>query len=197
MQDTSYQSILPDRVDLSLYDPAQSMIPDGFAANATIRYLPRRYYAQTVKQIEWLRDATDAMWPRQFPVPEDLNTVIEPYGTYSTQLRMVTGAYIWGWDIAILTSQTTADVFINVTDPCSQRSLFSTYINSAIATSSSKAKRPRVIPRPYRIDGNGLIDAQIKNNSSSNLQMTFVLFASEPSASLNGTVVPPTDLEYL
>lgn len=196
MQDTNFQTILPDRVDLSLYEPAQSMIPDGFANNATIQYLPKRYYAQCVKDIEWLRLATDAMWPRMYPVPEDVNTQIGAYLTYSTQYRMVPGAYIWGWDIVILSGSIT-NVYINVTDPCTQRSLFNTYVNASIATSSSNIRRPRVIPVPYRVDGQGLIDIQIKNNSASSLQCCFALMASEPSASLGGTLVPPGTLEEL
>jgi hypothetical protein len=148
-----------------------------------------------VKQIEWLRSATDAMWPRQYAVPQT-RTAISAYETLSTQYRIVPGSYIWGWDITIVSGSINS-VFINVTDPCAQRLLFSTYVNASILTSSSTAKRPRVIPRPYMIDGQGLIDIQIRNNSSSSVTLCFVLFASEPSQSLSGTVVAPTNLEYL
>lgn len=196
MQDTAYQSILDDRVDLSLYDPPQSMIPDGFAANNCTVYLPRYYYDQTVKQIEWLREATGAMWPRTYAIPLDRSYVIEAYDTYSTQYRIVPGSYIWGWDISVA-SGTLTNVYINITDPCSQRSIFSSYVNASMLTSTRTWKRPRVLSRPYRVDSQGLIDIQIRNNSASDLILCYVLHVSEPSESLSGTVVPPQDLETL
>lgn len=191
-----FQTILPDRVDLSLDIPAQSMIGDGFAMNANIRYLPKRYYDFSVKQLEWLRSAVGAMYPRQYPVPLVAGTAISAFSTYPEQYRITPGSWIWGWDMTVV-SGTIGNVYVQMTDPCTKRQIWSSYVNAAMLTSSSNARRPRVLPHPYQIDSDGLIDIQIKNNSASDLVLTFCFMTAEPAGNLGGTIVPPDTVEVL
>jgi hypothetical protein len=71
---------------------------DGFSLNLNIRYLPYHYTAAALSQSEVLRRA-NLYRARWVVMPDDLNTPIPAYDTFEGQIKVVPGAYLWGFQV--------------------------------------------------------------------------------------------------
>jgi len=185
------ETVLPDRVELNRQIPEQSMIPDGFAMNAYLRgALPKRYREAAVDSLSWVRQSAGVWFPRWYPTPTNYAYTIAAYDTYAQQHRITPGALIWGWNLAMITG-TITNLFIQVVDPCSRHALFQFFASGNSFRNPTYAnRRPGLLLSPYQVQAQGLIDVQIRNNSSSAVQVQFVLHCAEPGTPATGMSQP-------
>ncbi len=182
------ETIYPDRVDIDSYDPGQSMVPDGFALDAYMRgMLPKRYRPNAIAALEWLRQSREIFFPRWYPTPIDSQTSIAAYDTFTFQHRVVPGAFIWGWNCVALTG-TITNMYVLIVDHCTRQSIFQSYVNANMLRNTNAYNRPSLLPEPYKVESQGLIDVQIRNNSASAISLQFVLHVAEPTSAQAGQV---------
>jgi len=160
------------------------MIADGFGMNASTRALPKRYRAAAIANIGWIRRSAGKYFPKMYPVPTTAQQ-IPARGAFDQQLRMVPGSFIWGWDIALLSTAggvTLPNLYILIVDPCNRTSLFQTFVNASIITNTAASRRPFVMNHPYEVtSAQGFIDVQIRNNNNSAVSVQFLLLTAAPS----------------
>lgn len=176
------ETILADRVDIDNYDPGYPMVPDGFAMQASLRPgLPKRYRPDAVGALAWLREAREIYYPKWYVAPLDPAATIAAYDTYTQQTRMVPGAYIWGWQFIALGDATTGQFYVQLVDPCTRQSVFQSYVNAASMTNTNAWEVPRLLTQPYKIESQGLLDMQIRNNSATAAGCQLILHVAEPA----------------
>lgn len=164
---------------------------DGFSLNLNIRYLPYHYTAACLSQSEVLRRA-NLYRARWVVMPDDLNTPIPAYDTFEGQIKVVPGAYLWGFQVNqfeagtfILVNPT--DTIIQVTDACTGVPLFSDYASGAGFTNFSAAAAdahggiaPHLLTQPRLIMEPGLLNVEIANRAVTTLRCQLLLFFAEP-----------------
>lgn len=164
---------------------------DGFSLNLNIRYLPYHYTAACLSQSEVLRRA-NLYRARWVAMPDDLNTPIPAYDTFEGQIKVVPGAYLWGFQCnqfnAAFALVAAADAIVQVTDACTGIPLFSDYaagsgfsnFSAAAGTDARGGIAPHLLTQPRLIMEPGLLNVEIANRATTALRCQLLLFFAEP-----------------
>lgn len=172
---------------------------DGFSLNLNIRYLPYHYYAACLTQSEVLRRA-NLYRARWIVLPDDFNTPIPAYDTFEGQVKVVPGAYLWGFQLnqfnAAFALVAAADAIIQVTDACTGIPLFSDYaggsgfstFSAAPGTDAHGGVAPHLLTQPRLIMEPGLLNVEIANRAVTALRCQLLLCFSEPCVVLEDKI---------
>ena len=166
-------------------------IIDGFTLNAALLYLPKRFFPSALAQLDPLRRAENYR-PRWFCVPDDFNQPIAAYDTLQYQLQVVPGSYLIGMNWTVLDGENT-DLYIQITDSCTEIPLGSDFQNGAAFRPSGAAQLwPRILAQPRLILEPGLVNVEIANAQSSSRQCQLLLHFAEPCQEVfDQTGIPP------
>lgn len=168
-------------------------IVDGFSYDLNLRFLPERYRASAVKQLEFLRRANNYR-PRMYVVPDPFNVPIQPYLTQEYQFRVTPGSLIWAvlanaYDPSSHYAQVSAkDLLVQVTDSCTGVKFFSDFTTAATfqapqmraAADTNFGVEPFILTEPRLIGDPGHINVEISNALGVAQYIQFTLFSAEP-----------------
>ncbi len=160
-------------------------IIDGFSYSLTRVPAASSYYQNCVAQLDTLRRA-NGYHMRVYNVPDDMDEPVAAFGSLEYQVRTQPGSYLWGLMFA-LTGVTGAvtNISIQITDACTESSLFSDYVlGSAFAEDTSGIginRPPCLMGKPFLVGAPGLLNVELKNNFTSNINCQLLLFMAEPS----------------
>lgn len=168
---------------------------DGFALNLNIRYLPYHYYAACLSQSDVLRRA-NLYRSRWIVMPDDANTPIAAYDTFEGQVQVMTGAYLWGFQLnqfdAAFALVAATDAIIQVTDACTGVPLFSDYASgagfssfSAVVGDAHGGVAPHLLTQPRLIMAPGLLNVEIANRAVTAMRCQLLLCFAEPCVVLD------------
>jgi hypothetical protein len=172
---------------------------DGFSLNLNIRYLPYHYPAACLTQSEVLRRA-NLYRARWIVMPDDANTPIAAYDTFEGQVKVVPGAYLWGFQLnqfdAALALVAATDSIIQVTDACTGVPLFSDYssgsgfsnFSAAVGVDAHGGIAPHLLTQPRLIMEPGLLNIEIANRAVTTLRCQLLLCFAEPCVVLEDEI---------
>lgn len=163
-------------------------IVDGFTYSASLLYLPTSFRPSALQQMEVLRRATSYR-PRQFCIPETLETPIEAFGQLEYQVRTQPGAYLWGMMFSAPFNETDDEltatyIHVQITDACTETKLMSDYALGSHFTPATgpSFRNPFLFPQPLLIGEPGLLDVELYNRATVAINCQLVLFIAEPTA---------------
>lgn len=184
-----------------------TLIPDGFAYNVHLKFLPYRAHAMQLRMLDTLRrQALSGIWqPRWYTVPQDARVSIVAGDTLYYEQRVAQGAILWGYNFAAYQAQVgpptlipapVADLRISLLDVANQweitagarssqyviGSAFRPYAAAGgMAPTTPVAGFPFVfMPQPYVVSGQGLLGITIVNTASASRVCQILLMCMEP-----------------
>jgi len=160
-------------------------IVDGFSYNPNLLYLPCRYWANALAQLDPLRRAKNYR-PRWFVSPSG-GQVISAYDTFFDQFQIPEGSILWGYNfnaISVEDEEILASYFmLQVRDSCTGEPLFRDYINGGGMTCPGNTRcYPIILSQMRPVVGSGKFDISLANLTSSNLSCQLLLHFAEPCA---------------
>jgi hypothetical protein len=169
-------------------------IVDGWALNASIRYLPYRATAMLLGQMEPLRRAHNYR-EQQWVLPEDIRTPIPGRGQLNRQFRMVPNSYLWGatfWEFevevgpppTIFGPTAPVNTSLQITDDATGLQFGSEFINSYSLNPAGNFSTPVLMTQPRLFIKPALLSVEIANLSGNPTYCQLVLYFSEPCENL-------------
>ena len=164
-------------------------VVDGFSYNTSLLYLPNRYWANALAQLDILRRASNfrARW---FVIPDDIDQPIQPYDTLYFQIQVAPGSYLWGYQFSSLsatapggggTATTAADILIQAVDSCSGIPLFQDFANGGGCHSNFTARCvPILLTQPRLILDPGLVNVQLSNRTANTISCQLLMHFAVP-----------------
>ena len=162
---------------------------DGFVHSLSMLYQPTVFRASALAQMEVLRRAKGYR-VREYCVPDQERETIPAYSQVEQQVNTMPGAYLWGMTFSAPfgeTADNAANIFIQVTDACTESPIFSDYALAShfAATPSSNTngwnrRNPPIFAQPLLIGPPALLDVEIYNKAAVAVRCQLVLLVAEP-----------------
>jgi hypothetical protein len=177
-------------------------VVDGFSYNASLKYLPNRFFPNALAQLDILRRAANYR-PRWWAIPDTPNTV-QPYDTFYMQCEVADGSYLWGYNFCVLAAEgpsdgpeiseptdlpkimapvsvAPTDLCIQVVDSCTGIPLFQDYANGGAMTINGDSRMyPILLTQPRLILEPGLVNVSIANRTANTIVCQLLLHFAEP-----------------
>jgi hypothetical protein len=163
-------------------------IVDGFSYNASMKYLPNRFFPNALAQLDILRRAANYR-PRWWAIPDTPNAV-QPYDTFYMQCEVADGSYLWGYNFCTLLAISPADASVPVAptdlciqavDSCTGIPLFQDYANGGAMTINGNSRMyPILLTQPRLILEPGLVNVSIANRTANTIVCQLLLHFAEP-----------------
>lgn len=167
------------------------LIPDGFAYNVHLKYLPFRMYPMQVRLLDdYRRQSLLGLWqPRWYPVPPDASVAIAGGDTLNYELHVARGSVLWGYSFAVVSPATVAQFRVTLRDLCNNANIISQFEIASGLRANFTTGTPSsgftcvLLPEPYAISGTGDLQTNIVNTSASSGQCQLLLMMLEPTGS--------------
>lgn len=161
---------------------------DGFMYNTSLLLLPNRFMPFALGEMDFLRRANNyrARW---WAIPDDEGEPIAAFDTFQFQVNVSPGSYLWGMMFANITNRdSSGNLLISVVDSCTGIPLFNDFVNAQDTHTSNNAKNlPVILSKPRLILAPGLVNVEIANRTSGNINCQLVLMFAEPCRVLDET----------
>jgi hypothetical protein len=176
-------------------DQLLKQVADGFSYNNNLLYLPNRFPAQALAQLDVLRRASNyrARW---VVFPTDYDTPVQPYATDFYQCEVDEGAYLYGWTFYQQGSNGGNGFGVQVVDSSTGIPLFEDFTNGGgLAALYGSAGGSRMLPclltQPRLIMGPGLINVEITSAGPNVATCQLILHFTEPCLTIDGRPTKP------
>ena len=169
------------------------MICDGYTMNASLRYLPFRYYPLALEELRFLRQSGGRFRCKLYCAPLDINgapTTLAAFDTIPSTLHITPGSWLWGFNFSSLNGNAisaNSDCYVEVADPCqldAQGNPFkifgSSLISSAVSPTGASGLYPMLLTKPRFIPQPGQITVTLTNRINAVRNVQLVLHTAEP-----------------
>lgn len=156
---------------------------DGFTMSASLRFLPKRYYALAVSSLYDIRTSISHR-PKSWLVPRDSTVPIPLMSTFTEQVKMVRHSVIWGFGFAAVNG-TITDFTVDIEDPVAEYRLFQYPIGASYfraGTNGAANLFPVILSEPYVVNEQGVMVVRITNQAVEPLRCQLVIYVAEPCA---------------
>lgn len=168
------------------------LIPDGFAYNVHLKYLPYRSWPMLVRLLDrYRRESLIGLWqPRWYVVPVSPLLTIAAGDTFNYELHVARGSLLWAYSFSVLDPGTPNQLRVYLRDICRQNDIISQFELASSLRASLTAGTPsagfNVVPlaEPWRVPDTGNLQVNIVNTdaSASKTAQLLMLFI-EPTGS--------------
>lgn len=162
---------------------------DGFSYNASLLWLPYRFFPNALAQLDILRRAAN-LKARWVVVPDDQSQPIQPYDTFFYQFQLAAGTAFFGQSFAAISAvgptgepvaAVATDLLLQLTDNCTGQPLWQDYAQAGGNSTNGNARcYPNLLTEPRIIIGSGTIQAAITNRSPNTITCQWLLQFAEP-----------------
>lgn len=162
------------------------MIADGFTMNAALKYLPYRYFPLALGQLDELRKRHGEYRARWITVPQDVNTVIGPFGEFTTTQRVNNGSVLFGFNFCVVGMGSVSDFEVVVGEICTEtqwfdQSIDATGLRPTPAAAGGTDLFPVIVePQVLRGSPQPQLKVVITNKSSAARSCQLLLHLAEP-----------------
>lgn len=163
-------------------------IIDGWALNASIRYLPYRATPMLLGQLEPLRRAHNYR-ERIWVLPDDLTIAIPARGQFNRQIRVTPNSWLWGGTFYKFSNEDEENLFtpvapddlsLQIADDATGCQFGSEFITANSLFPGGGFSTPALLTQPRIFVKGGLLSVEIANLAATDALCQLQLCFSEP-----------------